>query len=136
MVFAADYPFLNVVWSMVVFFAFVIWIWMLFTILGDVFRRRDMSGWGKAAWTVFLIVVPFLAVLIYLVVNHAGMEDRSAKRAQAAQAQFDDYVKTVATNGGDGGAVAEIDTAKRLLDSGAIDQSEFDALKTKALAHG
>ena len=133
MVFAADYPFLNIFWSMIIFFSWVIWIWMMIVILSDVFRRRDMSGWGKAAWTVFLIVLPFLGVLIYLITNHDGINDRRVKDAQVAQAQFDDYVKTVAKNGG-GGAAAEIEKAKGLLDSGAITQSEFDALKAKALA--
>jgi hypothetical protein len=132
MVFAADYPFLNIFWTMIIFFAWVIWIWMMIAILTDVFRRRDLSGWGKAGWTVFLIVLPFLGALIYLVSNHDGMADRSAKQAQVAQAEFDDYVKAVAKNGG--GAAAEIEKAKSLLDSGAIDQSEFDTLKAKALA--
>jgi phospholipase D-like protein/putative oligomerization/nucleic acid binding protein len=130
--FAADYPFLNILWTMIIFFAWVIWIWMMIGILTDVFRRRDLSGWGKAGWTVFLIVLPFLGALIYLVSNHDGMADRSMKQAQVAQAEFNDYVKTVAKNGG--GAAAEIEKAKSLLDSGAIDQSEFDTLKAKALA--
>jgi len=132
MVFAAEYPFLNIFWSMILFFAWVIWIWMMITILGDVFRRRDMSGWGKAAWTVFLIVLPFLGALIYLIANHDGMADRNVEQAQASRAEFDDYVKTVATTGG--GSAAEIEKAKSLLDSGAIDQSEFESLKAKALA--
>jgi hypothetical protein len=132
MVFAADYPFLNIFWSMIIFFAWVVWIWMMITILSDVFRRRDMSGWGKAAWTVFLIVLPFLGALIYLVANHDGMADRNVQRAQSAQVEFDDYVKTVAKNGD--GPAAEIEKAKSLLDSGAINQSEFEALKAKALS--
>jgi hypothetical protein len=135
MVFAADYPFLDVVWSMFVFFAFVIWIWILITVLSDVFRRRDMSGWGKAAWTVFLIVLPYLGVLTYLIAYHDGMADRNVERARAAQAEFDNYVKTVAKPSDSGGPAAEIETAKSLLDSGSIDQSEFDAIKTRALAH-
>jgi hypothetical protein len=134
MVFAADYPFLNILWTMIIFFAWVIWIWMMIAILTDVFRRRDMSGWGKAAWTVFLIVVPFLAALIYLIANHDGMAERNMRQAQDRQAQFDDYVKTVAKDGG--GAAAEIEKAKNLLDSGAINQAEFEAIKAKALAAG
>jgi hypothetical protein len=130
--FAADYPFLNIFWSMILFFTWVIWIWMMVAILSDVFRRRDMSGWGKAAWTVFLIVLPFLGALIYLISNHDGMTERNVKEARVAQAQFDDHIKSVATNGG--GAAAEIDKAKSLLDSGAINQSEFEAIKAKALA--
>jgi Phospholipase_D-nuclease N-terminal/Short C-terminal domain len=132
MVFAADYPFLNILWTMIIFFAWVVWIWMMIAILSDVFRRRDMSGWGKAAWTVFLIVLPFIGALAYLIGNHDGMADRNVEQAQLRQAEFDDYVKTVAKNGG--GAAGQIEKAKGLLDSGAIDQSEFDALKAKALA--
>ena len=132
MIFAADYPFLNIFWTMIIFFAWVVWIWMMITILGDVFRRRDMSGWGKAAWTVFLIVLPFLGALFYLVSNSEGLADRNLKQAQAARAEFDDYVKTVAQDGG--GAAAEIEKAKSLLDTGAIDQREFEAIKSKALA--
>ena len=130
--FAADYPFMDVLWTMIIFFAWVVWIWMMIAILGDVFRRRDLSGWGKAGWTVFLIVLPFLGVLAYLIANHDGMADRNVKQAQVARAEFDDYVKTVAKNGG--GAAAEIETAKGLLDSGAINQAEFEAIKAKALA--
>ena len=132
MVFAADYPFLNIVWTMIIFFAWVCWIWMMISILSDVFRRRDLSGWGKAGWTVFLIALPFLGALIYLISNSEGMADRNVKQAQVQRAEMDDYVKSVATNGG--GAAAEIEKAKGLLDSGAISQAEFEALKAKALA--
>jgi hypothetical protein len=132
LVLAADYPFLNIFWTMILFFSWVIWIWMMILILSDVFRRRDMSGWAKAAWTVFLIVLPFLGVLIYLIANHDGMTSRRVEDVQAQRAEFDDYVKTVATDGG--GAAAEIEKAKGLLDSGAINQSEFEAIKAKALA--
>ena len=132
-VFAADYPFLNILWTMIIFFAWVVWIWMMIVILTDVFRRRDTSGWVKAAWIVFLIVFPFLGVLVYLIANHDGMAQRNEKQAQDAQAQFDDYVKSVADKQS-GGPAGEIEKAKALLDSGAINQSEYDALKTKALA--
>jgi hypothetical protein len=131
MVLAADYPFLDILWTMIIFFAWVAWIWILIVILTDVFRRRDISGWAKAAWTVFLIVVPFLAALIYLIAEHDGMADRTAKQVQGQQEQFDSYVRTVAS---DGGAASEIDRAKKLLDDGTITQSEFEALKAKALA--
>jgi hypothetical protein len=131
--FAADYPFLNILGSMILFFSWVIWIWMMIIILSDVFRRRDMSGVAKAAWTVFLILLPFLGALIYLISNHDGMAQRRLDDAQVTQARFDEHIKSVATNGG-GGAAAEIDRAKALLDSGAINQVEFDTLKAKALA--
>jgi hypothetical protein len=132
MVFAADYPFLNILWTMIIFFAWVIWIWMMIVILTDVFRRRDTSGWGKAAWTVFLIIFPFLGALIYLIANHDGMAERNMKQAQDSRAEFDDYVKNVASSSG--GAAAEIEKAKALLDSGAINQAEFDTIKAKAIA--
>ena len=132
MVIAADYPFLDILWSMIIFFVWVVWIWMMVIILTDVFRRRDLSGWGKAGWTVFLIVLPFLGAFIYLIAEGNNMADRRAEDVRGQQAQFDDYVKTVAADGG--GAAAEIEKAKQLLDSGAITQTEFDQLKTKALA--
>jgi Phospholipase_D-nuclease N-terminal/Short C-terminal domain len=128
---AADYPFLNILWSMIIFFVWVAWIWMLILILSDVFRRHDLSGWGKAGWTFFLIVLPFLGALIYLIAHGDGMAERRAQDVQGQRAQMDDYVRSVA---GSGGAAAEIDKAKQLLDSGAINQTEFDALKAKALA--
>jgi hypothetical protein len=128
---AADYPFLNILWSMIIFFAWVVWIWMMITILADVFRRRDISGWGKAAWVIFMLVLPFLGVLVYLIANHDGMAERGAEQAKAKKAQFDDYVQSVSKSGG---PAHEIDKAKQLLDSGAIDQTEFDAIKAKALA--
>ena len=130
MILATDYPFLNILWSMIIFFFWVIWIWMIITILADVFRRRDLHGWGKALWTVFLILLPFLGVLIYVIVEHDGMAERAAKHAKGQKEQFDDYVRSVNT----GGATAEIDKAKGLLDSGAITPEEFATLKAKALA--
>ncbi len=129
MPFAADYPFLSVLWTMLVFFAWVIWFWILITILADIFRRHDIGGGKKALWIVFVIITPFLGVLIYLIANNEGMNERNLSRAHAQQAQFDDYVKTVS-----GGSAAEIEKAKGLLDSGAISQAEFDQIKAKALA--
>ena len=131
MLFGADYPFLDVFWTMLVFFAWVIWFWILITIFADLFRRHDASGWKKAAWIVFLILTPFLGVLIYLIANHEGMNERNLARARASQEQFSEYVQSVS-----GGAAAEIEKAKGLLDSGAISQAEFDQIKAKALASG
>jgi putative oligomerization/nucleic acid binding protein/phospholipase D-like protein len=135
MVIAADYPFLDVFWTLIIFFAWVVWIWIMVVILTDLFRRRDISGWGKAAWVIFLIILPFLGTLVYLIAQHDGMADRSAQQASEAQKQMDDYVRSVAGSGGaSGGAASEIEKAKGLLDSGAITQSEFDAIKARALA--
>jgi uncharacterized membrane protein YcjF (UPF0283 family) len=132
MVIAADYPFMDILWSMIIFFVWVAWIWTLIMIVGDLFRRHDTSGWAKAAWVAFLIIIPFLGVLVYLIANGHGMAQRSAERAQAAQSQFNDYVQSVAKDGG--GAASELEKAKGLLDSGALTQPEYDALKAKLIA--
>jgi hypothetical protein len=131
MVIATSYPFFGILWTTLIVFAWVIFIWIAITVLIDVFRRHDISGWSKAAWVIFVVILPWLGVLVYLIVNHDGMAERRMKEAQASQAQFDDYVRTAA---GSGGAAAEIEKAKGLLDSGAITQAEFDAIKAKALA--
>jgi predicted PurR-regulated permease PerM len=128
---ASSYPFLNVLWDILIIFAWVIFIWIAITVLIDVFRRRDISGWAKAAWVIFVVILPWIGVLVYLIANHDGMADRRMKEVQASQAQFDEYVRTTA---GAGGAASEIEKAKQLLDSGTITQAEFDAIKAKTLA--
>ena len=127
---AASYPFLDVFWSMFIFFIWIMWFMLLFRVFGDVFRRDDLSGLGKTGWIIFTILVPFLGVFIYVITQNAGMTQRNIDHAQAQRAQFDDQVRAAAG----GGATAEIEKAKQLLDSGAITQAEFDALKQKALA--
>jgi hypothetical protein len=127
----ADYPFMGVLWSMLVFFIWVAWFMLLFRIVGDVFRRRDIGGGAKTLWLLFVLFVPFLGVFVYLIANNDEMATRDLERHQAAQAQFNDYVQQAA---GSGGPAAEIDKAKKLLDSGAITESEFGAIKAKALA--
>jgi hypothetical protein len=131
MIVAADYPFLDVLWTMVIFFVWVLWFWLLFTVFADIFRRQDLSGWGKAGWLIFTILLPYLGVFVYLISQSSGMTERNLARAQEQRAQFDGYVREAA---GSGGAASEIGQAKELLDSGAITQAEFDALKQKALA--
>lgn len=126
---AADYPFLDILWTMLVIFAWVIWFWLLITVFSDLFRRHDTSGFAKVIWIIFVIVLPFLGVFIYLIVNNQGMQERALAQQKAQKAQFDDYVKSTA-----GGSAAEIEKAKGLLDSGTITQAEFDAIKAKALA--
>jgi len=130
-VIGASYPFLDVMASMLFFFLWVAWFMLLFRVIGDVFRRDDLSGLGKTGWLVFVIVVPFLGVFIYLITQNDGMTERQLGQARARQAQFDDQVRVAASSGG---AAAEIESAKQLLDSGALTQTEFDALKQKALA--
>ena len=128
---AASYPFLDVLWSMVIFFIWIMWFMLLFRVFGDIFRRDDLSGLGKTGWIIFTILLPFLGVFIYIITQNAGMTQRSIDHARAQRAQFDDQVRSAA---GSGGATAEIEKAKQLLDTGAITQAEFDALKQKALA--
>jgi hypothetical protein len=128
---ASSYTFLDVFWTMIIFFLWVIWIWVLIVIITDVFRRHDESGWAKAAWVLFIIFLPVIGALCYLGFNGSSMAERNVKQAQQAQTQMDDYVRSVA---GGGGAAAEIERAKQLLDSGAIDNDEYAALKAKALA--
>jgi len=126
----ASYPFLDVFWTMMIFFLWVLWFWLLFTVFADVFRRHDISGWGKTGGVIFTILLPFLGVFVYLISQGQGMTERNVQRAQAQQQQFDSYVRETAG----GGAAAEIENAKKLLDSGAITEPEFQALKQKALA--
>ena len=129
MVIAADYPFMDVLWSMIIFFFWVIWIWIVITVLIDVFRRHDIGGFAKALWVIFVVVLPWLGVLVYLIVEHDGMRERGLKQAQAQREAFDDRVREAS-----GGSADEIAKAKQLLDQGAITQDEFNALKAKALA--
>lgn len=129
MVYAADYTFLDVLWSMLVFFLWISWFMLLFHVIGDVFRRRDASGWQKTLWLIFVLFVPFLGVFVYLIANSDDMAKRNLAQATAAQGEMDDYVRSVA-----GGSASEIEKAKGLLDSGAITQAEFDSIKAKALA--
>jgi hypothetical protein len=128
---AADYPFLDVLWTLLIFFAWVIWFWLLITVFADLFRRHDIGGGKKVVWTIAVIILPFIGVFAYLLVNGDGLAQRNAERAQSQKAQFDDYVQTVAASSG---PAAEIERAQKLLDSGAISQTEFDTIKAKALA--
>ena len=129
MLFAADYPFMDVLWSMIIFFFWVIWIWIVVTVLVDIFRRHDIGGWAKAGLVVFVVILPWLGVLIYLIAQHDGMRERRIKEVQDQQQAFDSYVRETA-----GGSADQIARAKELLDNGTITQEEFAALKAKALA--
>jgi hypothetical protein len=131
MTLATDYPLLEVFWTMLIFFTFVVWIWILFTVLADIFRRHDTSGFGKVLWIIFVVVLPYFGVFVYLIAEHKGMTERSLEQQKAAQAQFDQYVKSAA---GGGDPAEQIANAKRLLDAGTITQAEFDQIKQKALA--
>ena len=93
---AADYPFLDVLWTMFIFFLFIIWIWILITVFADMFRRKDIGGGMKAIWIVFVILLPYLGVLVYLIANHDGMADRNIQQVQKQQEATDAYIKSVA----------------------------------------
>lgn len=140
MILAADYPFLDIVGTMLVFFLWVMWFWCLIIVLTDVFGRSDIGGWSKALWTLFLLIIPVFGMLVYLIAEGRGMAERRAQGVAQAQAALDDHIRTVASTGnGHGGGAAmtpadEIARAKQLLDSGAIDVSEFEQLKRRALA--
>jgi hypothetical protein len=129
----ANYNFASFLWDVLVIFAFVIWFWLLIVVFGDIFRRRDISGWGKAGWIILVIILPYFGVFIYLIAEHDGMAERNTQQLQAQQAVADQYIRSVS---GSGGPASEIETAKNLLDSGAITQAEYDSLKAKALEQG
>ena len=126
-----NYPLLEVFWTMLIFFAFFVWIWLLFTVFADIFRRKDIGGLGKTAWIILVIILPYLGVFVYLIAEHKGMTERTLEQQEAAKQQMDQYVKSVA---GDNDPASQIAKAKSLLDQGTISQAEFDQLKQKALA--
>jgi uncharacterized membrane protein len=119
----------DFIWMFFTIFVFFAWLMALFSIIGDLFRDRALSGWAKAVWLLFLIFVPFLTALVYLIARGSGMAERAASQAKAQKSATDDYIRSVS-----GGAAGEIAQAKALLDAGTITQAEFDALKAKALA--
>ncbi len=131
MILAASYPFLEVVWTMFVFFAFVVWLWILFTVLADLFRRHDTTGLHKVLWIVFIIILPYLGVFVYLISQHDGMTKRALAQQEKVKGEVDDYVRSVSAQAD---PTAQIAKAKELLDRGAIDQAEFDQIKRRALA--
>jgi len=126
------YTFGQVMWSMFVFFAWILFFWLLFVVFGDLFSRHDIGGGSKVLWTILVIILPFIGIFAYLITQGHAMGERKAAQMQQAQAQADSYIRSVAGSGGD--AAGQIAQAKQLLDSGAISQAEFDQLKSKALA--
>ncbi|OKI16330.1 SHOCT domain-containing protein [Streptomyces sp. CB03911] len=132
-----DYPLLSLFWTMLEFFLFILWCFLLFKIITDIFRSHDMGGWGKAGWTVFIIVLPFLGVFVYLIARGNSMATRDLEQAQAADAAFRSYVQDAAGGQGDGTADSHVDDLAKLADlrsSGAISESEFQKAKGKLLA--
>jgi predicted PurR-regulated permease PerM len=127
----ADTSFLTFLWSLIVIFFMVIFFILLFHVIGDLFSRHDASGWKKAAWVFFIIVLPFIGLFAYYITNADGMAQRQMARVQQAQTEMDSYIKTVATSNDPAEQIAK---AKGMLDAGTITQAEFDQLKAKALA--
>ena len=123
--------FWSIIWWFLWAFVFIAYLMMLFSIIGDLFRDQKLSGWWKAVWIIFLIFVPFLTALIYLIARGNGMAERSQREARQLQAATDDYIRHTA--GSAPSAADEIAKAKGLLDTGAITQAEFDGLKAHAL---
>ena len=135
----ADFPFLEFLWAMIVFFAWIAWIWIAITCFIDIFRRHDIGGWHKAAWIVFIIVIPFLGVLVYLIAQHDAMRDRSMEQAKSQQAAMDEYVRETA--GGSASRDRQGEGAARLRDDhpGGVrrDQGQGAQLDlTRLQAHG
>jgi hypothetical protein len=127
------YPLLNALWTMVVFFLWIMFIWLLVTVWTDIFRRDDIDGWAKALWTVFTLLVPFLGVFVYLIVQGRAMQERKLSDDRRAKEQMDSYIRSTAHNGAPSSA-EQIAQAKRLMDRGAITPEEYATLKKKALA--
>jgi uncharacterized membrane protein YcjF (UPF0283 family) len=131
LILASSYPFLEVFWTMLIFFAFVVWLWILFTVIADVFRRQDASGWVKVGWIVVVVVLPYFGVFLYLIVEHKGMTERALEQRQTAEAQTAEYVRSVAAQSDPAEQIAK---GSELLGQGAITQAEFDEIKRQALA--
>jgi hypothetical protein len=125
------HPFLNVIWTFFLIFIWVAWFWLLISIMIDVFRRNDIGGGAKALWIIFVIFLPLLGALVYIVSQGKGMADRRNQEIVDQKTQFDAYVREQAAQAGPAG---EIEKAHALLSSGAITQAEFDQLKAKAMA--
>jgi len=128
---ATSYPLLEVLWTIVIFFGFVVWIWILFTMFADLFRRHDIGGWTKTAWIVFVVIFPFLGVFVYLIAQHKGISERSIRQQESAKREMDQYVRSVA---GGSDPTQQIAKGEELLKSGAINQAEFEQIKKRALA--
>jgi hypothetical protein len=128
----SSYPFLELIWTMFVLFGFVLWFWLLIVVFGDLFRRHDMSGWAKAAWTIFVIVLPYIGILAYLIAQGGSMAARRGKETAAARDAYETDVRSIA--GSAGQPADQIATAKQLRDSGDITADEYEVLKRKALA--
>ena len=128
---AYTYPLLSIFWTMLEFFLFFLWIWLLIVIFADIFRSHDMGGLAKALWVIFVIILPFLGVLVYLIARGGSMQERAAAQAQRQQQAFDSYVKQAA--GSSGGSADELAKLADLKAKGVLTDAEFEAQKAKLL---
>ncbi|MEU1227924.1 SHOCT domain-containing protein [Streptomyces sp. NPDC005828] len=130
-----DYPALNLFWTMLWFFLWILWLFLLFKVITDIFRDHSLGGWGKAGWLIFCILLPYLGVLVYVIARGKGMSQRDVKQAKESEAAFQDYIrKTAGSEGGGGGAAAELARLSELKDKGAITAEEFEKAKAKVLS--
>ena len=130
---ASSYPLLDAFWTILWIFLFFIWIWLLIVVFSDIFRSRDLGGWGKALWSLFVIIIPWLGVLIYLIARGGSMQERQLQAAQAQDTAFRDYVQQAAsTSGGD--SADQLHKLADLRDRGVITEEEFQQQKAKVLA--
>jgi ABC-type multidrug transport system fused ATPase/permease subunit len=129
---ASSYPILDAFLTMLYFFLFIIWIWLLIMVFVDIFRSRDLGGWGKALWAIFIIILPFLGVFVYLIARGGKMHERAAQEAAEQQAAFDSYVRQTAGDSGD--TASQLQKLADLKSQGVITDAEFDSQKSKLLA--
>lgn len=129
---AVDYPLLNMFWTMLMLFLWILWFMLLFRIIGDIFRDDELNGWAKAGWTAFVILLPFLGVFVYLIARGRSMGERELSRVRENEAQFRSYVRETAGSGG--GHAEQLARLAELKNSGAITEAEFAQAKAKVLA--
>ncbi|MEV8092772.1 SHOCT domain-containing protein [Kitasatospora sp. NPDC085879] len=133
-----DYPLLNLFWTMLELFVFILWFFLLFKIITDIFRSKDMGGWGKAGWTIFVILLPLIGVLVYLIARGGSMAERDLEQAQRTDEAFQAYVRRATAEGGGGGSgqshADQLTKLAELKTSGAISEEEFQKAKAKLLA--
>ncbi|MEU6619839.1 SHOCT domain-containing protein [Streptomyces litmocidini] len=129
-----DYPLLNVFWTMLWFFLWIMWLFLLFKVITDIFRDHSLGGWGKAGWLIFCILLPYLGVLVYVIARGKGMGQRDVKQAKETEAAFQDYIRKTAGPQGGGGAADELTRLADLKAKGAITAEEFEKAKAKVLA--
>ncbi len=124
-------PLLDLFWSMIVLFIWIAWFWLFISVVVDIFRSRDLSGWGKAAWALFVVVVPLLGVFVYLIARGGSMQDRSIQEMQERETASRQYIQSVA---GSGSTADELAKLQQLQQNGTIDDAQFEQLKAKVLA--